>query len=139
MKLHWKNLFFLAGFCAYLPSAFAQPTLDHSSPAAISPKGGEIIIHGTGLKQPLSLWSIPAAQATFSNISSDSTLFGITFPNPVHDQFLALRLATSSGMSDPLLLAIDDLPTTTANTQHKSIKQPQAINLPIAIEGSIAE
>src|SRR2546430_17002580 len=59
----------------YVP-AFAQPTLDHSSPAAISPKGGEIIIHGTGLKQPLSLWSIPAAQATFSNISSDSTQIG---------------------------------------------------------------
>jgi len=139
MKLHWKNLSFLAGFYAYLASAFAQPNLDHSSPAAISTKGGEIIIHGTGLKQPLSLWSIPIAQATFSNISSDSTTCRITFPNPIHDQFLALRLATSSGISEPLLVAIDDLSTIPANNQNKSAKQPQFITLPIAIEGNIEE
>ena len=102
-----RSVLFLIIFSAPL---LAQPKLDDTSPSAISSKGGQITLHGTGLKQPLSLWSIPAAQATFSNISSDSTLCGITFPNPVHDQFLALRLATSSGISDPLLIAIDDLP-----------------------------
>jgi len=119
--------------------AIAQPTLDHSSPSTISPKGAQIILHGTGLKEPLSLWSIPAAQATFSNISSDSATCRITFPQPTHEEFLALRLATSSGISDPLLIAIDDLPTISATNKNKSAKEAQPINVPIAIEGSIEE
>ncbi len=119
--------------------AFAQPTLDRSTPSAISAKGGEIIIHATGLKEPLSLWSIPAAQATFSNISSSVTTCRLTFQDPINDQFLTLRLATSSGISEPFLIAIDDLATTTANSQNKSLKQPQSISLPIAVEGSIEE
>src|SRR5258706_16183095 len=72
--------------------AFAQPTLDRSTPSAISAKGGEIIIHATGLKEPLSLWSIPAAQATFSNISSSVTTCRLTFQDPINHQFLTLRL-----------------------------------------------
>src|SRR5206468_2634520 len=62
-----------------------------------------------------------------------------TFAQPIQEQILSLRLATSSGISEPLLIAVDDFPTTTANTQNKSLKQPQSISLPIAVEGSIEE
>lgn len=119
--------------------ALAQPTLDHTSPTAISPKGGEIIIHGTGLKAPLSLWSTPAVDATFSAINSDSAACQIKFPQPIQDQFLALRLATSSGISNPILIAIDDFRTLPASGKNKSIKDAQPIQLPAAIEGSVEE
>jgi hypothetical protein len=117
----------------------AQPTLDHSSPAAISPKGGQITLHGTGLNQPLSLWSTPTTEAIFSSTSPDSATCRLTFPNPIQDQFLTFRLTTSSGISEPILIALDDLPTINANAKNKSAKQAQPIDLPIAVEGSIEE
>src|SRR5437899_2426777 len=139
MKLHWRNLFFLLFIGVFSARALAQPTLDHTSPAAISPKGGEITLHGTGLKQPLCLWSNPAAQATFSSTSPNTALCRITFPKPIEDQILALRIATLSGISNPILIAIDDLPTLSAVGKNKSPKQAQPIDLPIAIEGTIEE
>src|SRR6266568_1858422 len=114
----------------------AQPTIDHISPAAISSKGGQITLHGSGLKEPLSLWSIPVAEATFSDIFPDSVTCQIKFAQPTQDQFLTLRLATRSGISNPILIAIDDLPTVRADGQNKSFKQPQPIQIPAAIEGS---
>src|SRR4051812_12798876 len=104
---------------------FAQPTLDDTSPTAISRNGGQITLHGTGLKEPLSIWSIPAAQAIFSNTSTDSALCNITFSQPIDDQIVALRVATSSGISNPILIAIDDLSTTLANRKNKSIAEAQ--------------
>src|SRR5687767_1182648 len=86
-------------------SAAAQPTLTHTSPAAISSKVGQIILHGAGLKEPLSLWSIPQAQAIFSNIPPTSVTCQIKLDT--HDPFLALRVATSAGISNPILIAID--------------------------------
>jgi hypothetical protein len=118
-------------------SANAQPTLTHTSPAAISSKGGQITLHGTGLKEPLTLWSIPQAQAIFSNISPTSVTCQIK-PD-THDPFLALRLATSSGISNPILIAIDDLATIAANDKSKSVKNPQPLELPTAVEGVIDE
>src|ERR1051325_10475715 len=82
-------------------SVFAQPTLDHTSPAAIAPNGGQITVHAARLKAPLSLWSIPAADATFSAINSDSATCQIKFSHPIQDQFPALRLAPPSGISNP--------------------------------------
>src|SRR5882672_440220 len=92
-------------------SLHAQPTLDHTSPAAVHPNGGQITLHGTGLKEPPSLWCTPAAAAIFSATSTDSATCQITFEQPTQEQFVALRIATSSGISSPLLVAIDDLPT----------------------------
>lgn len=117
----------------------AQPKLDDTSPTAISAKGGQLTLHGSGLKEPLALWSIPMAEATFSNKSTDSALCNVTFPQPIDDQIIAIRLATPSGISNPMLIAIDDLPTTLANAKNKSIAQTQTIDLPAAVEGSIEE
>src|SRR4030095_16531919 len=114
----------------------AQPTLDHTSPAAISPKGGQITLHGTGLNQPLSLWSTPAAKATFSATSPNSVTCQLTFDKPIHDQFLALRVATASGISNPILIAIDDLPTIAADGKHKSLKDVRPITIPSALDGT---
>ncbi|HEV8292678.1 MAG TPA: PPC domain-containing protein, partial [Tepidisphaeraceae bacterium] len=117
----------------------AQPTLDHASPSAISPKGGRITLNGTGFKDPLAIWSTLQLDCTFSNTTPASTMCQLTYPNAITDQFLALRLATSSGISSPILVAIDDLPSISATGQNKSIKTAQPINLPVAIEGSIDE
>src|SRR5438034_4004093 len=117
----------------------AQPTIDPISPAEISPKGGQITLHGSGFKEPLSLCSIPAAEATFSEASPDSVTRQIKFAQPPQDQFLPLRLGTRSGISNPILVAIDDLPTVRADGQNKSFKQPQPIQIPAAIEGSADE
>jgi hypothetical protein len=121
-------------------SLYAQPTLENSSPLAISPIGGQITFHGNGLQQPLSLWSTSQSSITFSNIASTSPTSAIATVKFEHipDQFIALRVANSSGISSPILIAIDDLPTTLASN-NKSIKDSQPISLPIAIEGSIEE
>src|SRR5205085_5159134 len=111
----------------------AQPVLDHTSPTAIFSKGGQITLHGTGFKEPLSIWSSAPVDVTFSNTSSTSTTCQLTFPNGI-DQFLALRLATSSGISNPIVIGIDDL-STVASSNNKSLKDPQLITVPAAIEG----
>jgi len=120
---------------------FAQPTLDRASPAAISVNGGQITLQGSGLKQPLSLWSTSQSFTTFSNIASSSTTSAtatIQFDH-VPDQFVGIRVATSSGISNPLLVAIDDLPSITANGKNKSAKEAQTIEIPAAVEGAIEE
>jgi hypothetical protein len=138
MKLNWSKLSLFVAVCASSASSIAQPMLDHTSPAAISSKGGQITLHGSGLNQPLSLWCTPGAEAIFSAASADSAVCRITFPTPA-DGIAALRVATRSGISSPLLIAIDELPTVTANGKNKSIKQAQAIELPVAIEGAAEE
>src|SRR5262245_61731405 len=122
---------------ALASSLHAQPTLDHTFPTAISHQGGQIILHGSGLKEPLAIWSSAPVDATFSKISSTSTTCQLTFPNAV-DQLLALRLSTSYGISNPVLIAIDNL-STVASSNNKSLKDPQPITIPAAIEGAIDE
>src|SRR3954468_2940657 len=91
----------------------AQPKLDDTSPTAISSKGGQLTLHGTGLKAPLSLWSTSQSSTIFSNTASTSaTTARATLQfQQISEPFIAIRLATTSGISNPLLIAIDDLPT----------------------------
>ncbi len=131
-SLSFVFLLFLAN------SVLAQPTLDHTSPLAISPKGGPISIHGGGLKQPLSLWSSSEAAAAFSDASPSSATVTLRFDH-IPDQFIAIRVATTSGISNPLLIAVDDLPTVIANSKNKSAKDAQTIEIPAAVEGTIDE
>jgi hypothetical protein len=128
------SFLFLLAFASLL---HAQPTLDHASPTAISPTGGQITLHGTGLKEPLSLWSIPKAKAIFSATSPTSVTCQIKLDTS--GEFLGLRVATSSGISNPILIAIDDLPTLAGNGKNKSAKDAQVIELPAAVEGSVEE
>src|SRR4051794_10742315 len=101
-----RSVLFLIIFSAPL---LAQPKLDDTSPSAISSRGGQITLHGTGLKQPLSLWSTSQSSTTFSNISPTSATSATATLNfeQIPDPFIAIRVATPSGISNPLLIAID--------------------------------
>src|SRR6266850_4383840 len=135
-----KSAPFLLPLLALCAVAFAQPTLDRASPTAISAsKGGQLTLYGTGLNRPISLWCTPGAEAIFSASSGDSAVCRITFPNGAPEGIAALRVATRAGISSPLLIAIDELPTVSANGKNKSIKQAQTIELPVAIEGAAEE
>src|SRR6266566_9430803 len=103
-----KSAPFLLLLVALCASAFAQPTLDHSSPSAISgSKSGQVTLYGTGLKEPLSFWCTPGAEAIFSISSGDSAVCHITFPSGAADGIAAIRVATPAGISSPLLIALD--------------------------------
>jgi hypothetical protein len=120
--------------------ARGQPVLTHSAPSAISgEKGGELTLYGSGLNRPLSLWCAPGAEGIFSASSGDSAVCRITFPHGARDGLAAIRVAARTGISSPLFVAIDELPTVVANGKNKTVKQAQTIELPAAIEGVAEE
>ena len=120
----------------------AQPTIDHNSPTAISSKGGQITLHGSGLKEPLSLWPIPAAEATFSDVSPDSGFF-----QNAHDHLRRINLCVGAFPNNHITahgsagwkVTADRRKIEGSYRQNKSFKQPQPIQIPAAIEGSADE
>ena len=120
---------------------WAQPSLSHALPGAMAPgKTTEILLHGAKLDQPLDLWtSFPAAVELAPgdpNQKDKTTLTAkITLPPGAPCGIGGIAVATSAGISDVLLVMIDDLPSAADNGNNHAPSSPQDVQLPSAIDG----
>src|SRR5688500_17433514 len=88
--------------------AGAQPVLSSSKPMAVAPGAvSQVTIYGSGLTGDVA-WSLPNMGVVFQ-AREDEALCSITAP--AGHGLLAIKAANRSGVSSPLLLWIDDLPT----------------------------
>jgi len=92
----------------------------------------ELKVAGNGFNNDLSLWtSFGGAVKLVKRIDAKQAVFRVAVP-AVARGIGVLRLHDSTGLSEPLLIALDSIPTTTATSTDKI--NPQVLKLPAAIE-----
>ncbi len=122
--------------------AFAAPQISHSTPFALAPgKTTEITLLGGQLLSPLRLWTTFAAKAEFIPLADDAAKKGeklvcrITVPRGEQVGIGALRLISTEGVSNPIFVVLDDLPTVAEAPDNHTIVQAQLLQPPTAVDG----
>jgi hypothetical protein len=122
-------------------SAIAQPAVQGVSPQAVIPgQTTEILLRGSKLTPPITAKSnlplqievLPAADE--KKAASDLRL-KITVPADAQPQVGGLFVATGEGLSDPIFLMIDDLPSVADAGQNHARDKAQPLTLPCAVDG----
>ncbi len=139
--------FVLAGFSAHAivwagSAALAQPpTLAHVLPAAVHPGETTLLtFRGQNLTGANGLWTgFDAASALAGDLPGQDAAqvaFRVTVPADAVPGIVGLRVATGGGISNLLLVLIDDLASVADNGQSHSAETAQPITLPVAIDGA---
>ncbi len=128
-------------------SARAQsPALNNIVPSAAAPgQSTEVTIFGDNISSPTKLWtSFPAAvefltrDGKRSDDDSKATV-RLTIPKGTPTGIGAVRLVTSSGVSELRLLMLDDLPIVRSSGTNNSVANAQLLKPPVAVEGACEE
>jgi hypothetical protein len=126
-------------------SVFAQsPALNHVLPSAVAPgKTTTLTLVGENLNGATELWtSFPAKvtrAATTNANESGKVVFQVVVPKNVPVGIEAVRLATTNGVSNLVLLMIDDLPDAAGHGTNKTIATAQELKWPVAVDGQCDE
>ncbi len=124
--------------------AHAQPTLSYAQPLAVRPgETTEVTLHGDKFEEPLAVWTSFAGQVEVVRETEEA---GASQPNP---KVLRLRVTvpqdappslggvvvgTKAGVSDPVWLMLDDLPTTAETRGNNTRTTPQEISPFMAVD-----
>lgn len=126
-------------FVATAQFAFAQsPSLTHSTPGALAPgKTVEVTFHGANLVGATNLWTgvgakVLSAVATNAGVARLQVSLPATAPVGIH----AARVASAGGVSAPLLLMVDDLPSVADAGTNTSTTKAQRLAWPVAVDGA---
>ena len=125
-------------------AALAQPpTLAHVMPAAVRPGETTLLtLHGQNLAGTSGLWTSFAADSALAadlpagSQSATAAVYRVTVPADAVPGIVGLRVATGGGISNLLLVMIDDLASIADNGHSHSIETAQPITLPVAIDGA---
>lgn len=135
----WAFAVALAWACG--DQAPAQPVLSAVRPGALMPGTPvELVLEGDRLDDPLAVWtSFPALVTVLppAGPGADRAERRIRI-TPAADAPLGvggLVVATPEGITDPVLVLVDDLPTVAETGGNHSPLQPQAVTPPVAVEG----
>ena len=121
--------------------ALAQPALTSSTPAAVAPgKTIDLVLTGQKLDDPLQIWSSFPAKIELVPLAEPKPgqtqrTVKVTLEAGVPVGIGGLMVSTAEGVSDPLLLLVDDLPTVADNGQNQSFAQAQEIPTLAAVDG----
>ncbi len=125
-----------------VPLSAAPPQIARISPLALSPgKTLELTFTGQNLAAATSLWTSFAARCEFLPAADEAGQKGerlvarVTVPRDEQVGVGAVRLVTSEGVSNPMLVMLDDLATVTEAPAHHADSDAQAINWPAAVDG----
>ena len=118
--------------------AHAMPVLTGIQPLAIpSGKAIEVKLIGNNFSEDLRLWtSFDAEVKLVKRIDAKQVVFRIKARNELPREVGVLRVHDRTGLSDPVMLLIDDLPTNNASSTDKT--KPQILKLPAALDGKTA-
>jgi hypothetical protein len=122
--------------------ALAAPQLSQPIPFAIAPgKTTELTLQGGQLLSPLRLWTTFTAKTEFVPAADDAGKKGeklichITVPRGEQVGIGALRLISTEGISNPVFVVLDDLPTVAEVPDNHTVAQAQKLQPPIAVDG----
>ena len=119
-------------------AASAQvPALTHATPFAAAPgKSTAVTFHGTGLENATKLWTSFAATAQQQANDARQVTFNLTLPPATDASIRAVWLATTNGVSLPLLFMVDDLPTIAPDLKSLGTRETaQELQPPVAVDG----
>jgi len=120
------------------PLANAQPSLTKIAPASFEPgKTIEVTFHGAKLTSPLMLWSPAELKIEDIKVAEDqkSTTCKIAVPAEQPIGVVAIVAASATGISEPLLCWIDDLPLAADGGKNHNLQQAQAIAAATVVHG----
>ncbi len=132
----------LALLAVVRPLGAAPPQVAQFEPLAVAPgKTVELVIHGQNLQAPRSLWATFAARCEFVPPADEGSQKGeklvcrVTVPRGEQVGLGAVRVVTDEGVSNPILVMLDDLPTIAEASDNHAPAQAQSIQPPIAVDG----
>jgi len=121
--------------------SFAQPSLSYSLPGAVQPgKTVDVTVYGAKLDDPLQFWtSFPAKVEVVPGPEGakdqKSRVVKVTPEANVAVGIGGLVVGSPGGVSDVLLLMVDDLASVADNGANHSLQQAQPIAVPVAVDG----
>lgn len=136
-------------FCALLVMAIAvreacatPPQIAQFGPYALAPgKPVELTLRGQNLQDPRGVWTSFASRCEFAIGADEASQKGeklicrMVVPRSEQVGIGALRVVTGEGVSNPVLIMLDDLPTLSESSDHSTMAQAQTIEIPIAVDG----
>ncbi len=121
-----------------------QPSITSTVPQAAKPGAAvDVKLRGGNLANPTQFWtSFPAEVALNADIKDNGknaaeVTYRITVPEGTPIGVNAVRIATGTGVSQPILFLVDDLPSVAAKAPNKSVSEAQPLTLPVAVDGSV--
>lgn len=133
---------FAAALAVAGSSLAAPPQIARISPLALTPgKTVELTITGQNLGAASRLWTSFAARCEFVPPADEATQKGerliarVTVPRGEQVGVGAVRLATSEGVSNPVMIMLDDLATTAESANNHAAPEAQSIAWPMAVDG----
>ena len=131
----------LALAALYCRACHPQPTLSAAVPGAVAPgKTTEVTLSGAKLDAPLKVWTNLPAQIELvpgdpNQKDKTSLVCKITLPAGAPLGIGGIILADNKGISEPLLIMVDDLPSVLDNSGNHDLATAQEVQLPIGIDG----
>ncbi|KAF0178846.1 MAG: hypothetical protein FD161_1605 [Limisphaerales bacterium] len=120
---------------------FAQsPGLTHTSPGALLPgRTQALTVHGANLLGATNLWTGFGAKALSAAATNASAAkFQVSVPATVPVGIHAARVASANGVSSPVLLMVDDLPSVADAGTNTRATSAQPLAWPVAVDGAAA-
>ncbi len=120
-------------------SALAQsPSLTHVTPGALTAgQSVSMTFHGGNLLGATNLWSGVGAKVIDVSATTASTArLQVALPAAVPVGIHAVRVGSTGGVSNPLLLMVDDLPSVADAGTNTSLTNAQRIASPVAVDGA---
>ncbi len=116
----------------------AQPTLSYAQPAALLPSGmTRLNLHGDKLVAPLRVWTSAPVQVTVVELTPQKAVLDVmptTSPLPLGT--VGLCVATPEGISAPISLLVDSLPSVVEAADNHSPVSAQTIGSALAIDAA---
>lgn len=115
--------------------ACAQPSVTHASPAAISPASStRIIVSGDKLSAPLRVWTSAPVDIAVVAVEPKQATLDITPQQELPLGPFGLWLATDDGLSGPLSLLVDELPSIEERSDNHAPITAQSLGMSAAID-----
>jgi hypothetical protein len=121
--------------------AYAQaPVINALAPLGLQPgQTAKVVVRGSNLGDARHLWTSIAAEAALdpeSKNDASSATFVVRVPQDAAPGVAAVRVATTRGISNLVLLLVDDLPGVAKRGGNGSASAAQEVPFPAAVDGA---
>jgi len=119
-------------------SAFGQPSLTGVTPQGLLPgQAVQVTVRGENLAPPIRLWAPGAIAIEEIKVAEDgkSLTCRMTADAGSPIRVVGLLAANASGVSDPILMMVDDLGSVADNGSNHSITEAQSVTASTSVDG----